>query len=209
MKATAMAERIELWEIDRLKPYENNARTHSDEQIRQVAASISQFGFVNPILVDSDEGVIAGHCRLAAAQDLGLEQVPVVVLDHLSPEQRRAYVLADNQLALNAGWDEAKLAEELAALHLADFDLPVLGFDDAELAALLDPDGIDELEDGINATAGSDQLEDADTQVVVGSYRFDLERSSYIQWRDAIRDQVGFEDDDVKAEIRRRLQIPA
>lgn len=209
MKPAAMAERIELWEVDRLKPYEHNARTHSDEQVRQVAASISQFGFVNPILIDGDEGVIAGHCRLAAAIDLGMTEVPVVVLDHLTPDQRRAYILADNQLALNAGWDENVLAQELASLQLADFDLPVIGFDEDELQRLLDPENIDDLEDGINATAGSDELEDADTQVVVGGYRFELERGSYIQWRDAIRDQVGFEDEDIKAEIRRRLQIPA
>jgi ParB-like chromosome segregation protein Spo0J len=112
-----MAERVELWSLDRLVPYARNPRTHSDEQIEQIAASIVEFGWTNPVLVDSDAGILAGHGRLAAAKRLGLEQVPVVVLDHLTPAQRRAYVIADNKLALNAGWDEELLRLELAALQ--------------------------------------------------------------------------------------------
>ncbi len=138
-----MAKRIELWSVDRLVPYERNSRTHSPEQVAQIAASISEFGFVNPILVDSDAGVIAGHCRLAAARDLGLDEVPVVVLDHLSPTQRKAYVIADNKLALNAGWDMSLLQQEVAGLQLQDFDLDLLGFDEKDLAGLLDPERID------------------------------------------------------------------
>jgi len=200
----AMANRIEVWPIEKLVPYERNARTHSAAQVAQLAASIIEFGFVNPILVDTGAGVIAGHGRLAAAKDLGLKEVPVVVLDHLSPEQRKAYVIADNKLALNAGWDMSLLQEEVIGLQLADFDLTLLGFDESELESLL---GDDDLEDGVDATAGNDQLENADTQVVVGSYRFALERDVYLQWRDAIREQVGFEENDIEAEIRRRLQI--
>lgn len=139
----AMARRIELWPIERLVPYERNARTHSPEQVAQIASSIQEFGFVNPVLVDTDSGVIAGHGRLAAAKDLGLADVPVVVLDHLTPEQRRAYVIADNKLALNAGWDMSLLQQEVMSLSLADFDLDLLGFDEKELAGLLDPEGID------------------------------------------------------------------
>lgn len=202
----AMANRIEVWPIEKLVPYERNARTHSAAQVAQLAASITEFGFVNPILVDTGAGVIAGHGRLAAAKDLGLKEVPVVVLDHLSPEQRKAYVIADNKLALNAGWDMSLLQEEVIGLQLADFDLSLLGFDESELEGLL---GDDDLEDGVDATAGKDELQDADTQVVVGSYRFALERDAYLQWRDAIREEVGFEEDDIEAEIRRRLQIPA
>lgn len=132
-----MAQRIELWPLERLKPYERNARTHSAEQIAQIAASIVEFGFTNPILVDSGAGIIAGHGRLSAAQQLGLSTVPVVVLDHLSERQRRAYVLADNQLALNAGWDLELLRTELQDLVADDFDLSVIGFSDEELADLL------------------------------------------------------------------------
>ena len=105
----AMARQIELWPVERLVPYARNARTHSDEQIAQIAASIVEFGFKNPILVDTNAGIIAGHGRLLAARKLGLEEVPVVVLDHLSETQKRAYILADNRLGANAGWDEEML----------------------------------------------------------------------------------------------------
>ena len=132
-----MAKRIELWPVDRLRPYERNARTHSPEQVAQIAASIVEFGFTNPILVDSSDGIIAGHGRLSAAQELGLKTVPVVVLDHLSERQRKAYILADNQLALNAGWDTDLLREELQDLAAQDFDLSLIGFSDDELADLL------------------------------------------------------------------------
>lgn len=137
------ARTIELWPVNRLIPYERNARTHSPEQVAQIAASIQEFGFTNPILVDSDDGILAGHGRLAAAKDLALDQVPVIVLDHLSPAQRRAYVLADNKLALNARWDEELLQQELAKLQIEDFNLDVIGFSEEEIAKLLDPEGID------------------------------------------------------------------
>jgi DNA modification methylase len=133
----AMAKRIELWPFERLRPYERNARTHSVEQVAQIAASIVEFGFTNPILVDSHDGIIAGHGRLMAAQELGLKTVPVVVLDHLSERQRKAYILADNQLALNAGWDTDILRAELQDLAEQDFDLSLIGFSDDELADLL------------------------------------------------------------------------
>ena len=134
----AMANRIELWPLDRLTPYAKNARTHSEAQIAQIAASIIEFGFTAPILVSGDGGILAGHGRLAGARKLGLESVPVVVLDHLTPTQRRAYILADNQLALAAGWNEELLAAELAELSAAGFDLALTGFSDDELAGLLE-----------------------------------------------------------------------
>ncbi len=140
----AMASRIEIWPIEKLIPYERNARTHSPEQVKQIAASIVEFGFTNPILVDTESGVIAGHGRLEAARDLALEEVPVVVLDHLTPKQKKAYIIADNKLALNAGWDMSLLREEMVGLSLADFDLSLIGFNDKEVADLLDPEGIDE-----------------------------------------------------------------
>lgn len=123
-----MAKRIELWPIERLKPYERNSRTHSPEQIGHIAASIVEFGFTNPILVDGGDGIVAGHGRLAAAQELKLLQVPVVVLDHLSERQRRAYIIADNQLALTAGWDDELLKSELGELNELGFDLTLLGW---------------------------------------------------------------------------------
>lgn len=134
-----MASRIELWPLDRLIPYARNARTHSDAQVAQVMASIREFGFTNPILVDSRDGIIAGHCRLLAARKLGLPEVPVIVLDHLTDAQRRAYILADNRLALSAGWDEEMLAIELGDLKALDFDLDLTGFDTSEIDRLLLP----------------------------------------------------------------------
>ena len=128
---------VQLWPIDRLLPYIRNARTHSDEQVAQVAASIREFGFVNPILVGADGVIIAGHARLLAARKLGMAEVPVIVLDHLTESQRRAFVLADNKLALNAGWDEEMLRVELESLKEDDFNLDVVGFSAEELEVIL------------------------------------------------------------------------
>ena len=132
-----VADTIAHWPLTRLLPYANNARTHSDEQIAQIAASIVEFGFTNPILVGDDGVIVAGHGRLAAARKLGLTAVPVVVLDHLTPTQRRALVIADNRIAENAGWDESLLRAELEALQEEGFDLDLTGFDPDALAELL------------------------------------------------------------------------
>src|SRR3569833_394634 len=110
-----MATSIERWPLDKLIPYARNARTHSDEQVAQIAASIREFGFVNPILAGSDSVIIAGHGRLLAARKLGMIEVPVIVVDGLTENQRRALVLADNKLTLNAGWDEEMLRLEIEA----------------------------------------------------------------------------------------------
>jgi DNA modification methylase len=128
---------VERWPIDRLIPRLTNPRTHTPEQIGQIAASMRQWGWTNPILVGADSDVIAGHARLLAARQLGMTEVPVIQLGHLSEAQRRALVIADNQLALNAGWSEETLRLELHALQEAEFDLNLVGFDDAELARLL------------------------------------------------------------------------
>ena len=129
--------RVQIWTIDRLLPYIRNARTHTDEQVAQVAASIREFGWTNPLLVAADGTIIAGHARLAAARKLKMTEVPVIVLDHLTDAQRRALVLADNRLALDAGWDEEMLRVELASLQEDGFDLEVVGFSDEELENLL------------------------------------------------------------------------
>ena len=137
MTISWLADKIEQWPTDKLVPYARNARTHSDAQVAQIAASIAEFGFTNPILAGSDGVIVAGHGRLAAAQKLGIATVPVVVLDHLTPTQRRALVIADNRIAENAGWDEAMLQVELADLQGDDFDLSLTGFDADALADLL------------------------------------------------------------------------
>lgn len=129
------AEKIEHWPIDRLKPYERNARRHPDAQIAQIAASIVEFGFTNPILVDPNGVIVAGHGRLAAAKRLGLQHVPVVVLDHLTSAQLRAMTIADNRLAELASWDEELLKFELEDLKAADIDFDLLGFSPADFSS--------------------------------------------------------------------------
>lgn len=136
-----MARAIEVWPISRLKPYERNARTHSPEQIEQTADSIRKFGFLNPILVDSSAGIVAGHGRTEAAKKLKLKEVPVIVLDHLSDDERRAFILADNRIAQNAGWDYDLLQEELQHLSEMNFDLELTGFDESEIAKILEAPG--------------------------------------------------------------------
>ena len=133
----AMAQRLELWPLSRLQPFAGNARTHSAAQITALAASITEFGFCSPILVSSDAGIVAGHGRYAAAQQLGLTEVPVVVLDHLSEPQRRAYLIADNRLAEQAGWNTEALSAELEQLAGA-FNLETLGFSAADMARMAD-----------------------------------------------------------------------
>ena len=132
------AEKITLKPASWLKPYDRNARTHSGDQLDQIAASIAEFGFVNPILAKADGEIIAGHGRLEAATTrLGLKEVPVIVLDHLTDAQARLLVLADNKIAMNAGWDEELLAEELMALESEGLALTLTGFSDDELDDLL------------------------------------------------------------------------
>jgi len=130
--------KIEQRKVQELIPYVNNARTHSDEQVAQIAASIKEFGWTNPLLVDGTNGIIAGHGRLMAARKLSLDTVPCIELAHLSDKQRKAYILADNRLAMNSGWDTEMLSLELKSLDDEGFDLELLGFDADELAKLFD-----------------------------------------------------------------------
>ena len=149
METSWLANKIEQWPIDKLVPYANNSRTHSGDQIAQIAASIVEFGFTNPILAGSDGIIVAGHGRLCAAQKLGLSVVPVVVLDHLTSTQRRALVIGDNRTAELAGWDDAMLRLELDALRDEDYDLDLTGFDADALCDLYEghDDGSDGEED--------------------------------------------------------------
>ena len=148
-----MAHKIEFMELDQLEPYTKNSRVHSEEQIDQIINSIEEFGFTNPVLIDGKNGIIAGHGRVEAATRMGIEKVPCVRLGHLSEAQKRAYIIADNKLALNATWDDDILSEELILLKEDEFDLELVGFSDEELADLLPPeveekksDFIDDLE---------------------------------------------------------------
>lgn len=131
-----------------LIPYAANSRTHSDAQVAQIAASIREFGWTNPILIDGENTIIAGHGRLLAARKLGLEEVPAIILDHLTKAQQRSLVIADNQLALNAGWDMDMLKAEIEGLNFEGFELELLGFEDAKLSELLN---------GVNFEPGTEE----------------------------------------------------
>ena len=138
-----MTPKIETRLVADLIPYAANSRTHSDAQVAQIAASIKEFGWTNPILVAGDDTIIAGHGRLLAARKLALVEVPVIVLDHLSKSQQRALVIADNQLALNAGWNMDMLKAEIETLNIEGFELDILGFDDSELQRILNEPNFD------------------------------------------------------------------
>jgi DNA modification methylase len=147
---------VEYRKVEALIPYARNPRTHHDAQIAKIAASIVEYGWTNPILIDGDNGIIAGHGRLAAARKLGLDQVPVIELAHLTVAQKRALVIADNRLALDAGWDEEMLALELAELSESGYDLALTGFDSSELERLLSAPLMD---DALEATDSDQDLE--------------------------------------------------
>ena len=138
---------MELIPIDKLIPYVNNARTHSPEQIKKLRSSLREFGFINPVIIDREYNVIAGHGRILAAKEEGIKEVPCVFVDYLTPAQKKAYILADNRMAMDAGWDEELLRVEIEALQGADFDIGLTGFDEKELSILFDKDNDAEEDD--------------------------------------------------------------
>ena len=145
--------------VNELIPYANNSRTHDERQVDQVAESIKEFGFTNPILIDENNGVVAGHGRLLASKKLKLDEVPCIVLDGLSDEQRKAYVIADNKLALNAGWNDKMLMKELFTLESKEFDLLLTGFSSDELKSLVD---VDVTGDGVESSPQIEFSEEVD-----------------------------------------------
>lgn len=152
---------IEYRKTSDLIPYARNSRTHSDEQVNQIASSIQEFGFTNPILIDSKDSIIAGHGRIMAATKLKIDEVPCIVLSHLTEAQKKAYVIADNKLALNAGWDDELLALELEELKELDFDLALTGFSEGELSGLL----------GIDIGGATNEFGDSESEVVDSAYK--------------------------------------
>lgn len=138
---------VEILPIENLIPYARNARTHSDAQVAQIAGSIREFGFCNPVLIDENDGIIAGHGRVMAARKLGLTEAPCIRLSHLTKTQRRAYILADNRIALNADWDMDLLALEFDDLKAEGFDLDLTGFDADELVGIAVPEFLPGTED--------------------------------------------------------------
>jgi len=152
-----LTERFEKVNIDRLVPYARNARTHSKEQILGLRSSLREFGFVNPVIVDKDLNIIAGHGRIMAAKEEGLTEIPCVFVEHLTEAQKRAYILADNRLALSAGWDEEMLALEFADLKDLGFDLGLTGFDEKEIEKLFAADGNDVQDNDFDLTAALEE----------------------------------------------------
>ena len=150
MKTTS---ELRLVPITKLIPYVNNARTHSPEQILKLRSSLREFGFINPVIIDRDYGVIAGHGRILAAREEGITEVPCVFADHLTEAQKKAYIIADNRMAMDAGWDEELLRVEIEALQAADFDPLLTGFDADELASLFDNGEKDVQDDSFDLTA--------------------------------------------------------
>ena len=138
---------MELVSITKLVPYVNNARTHSPEQIMKLRSSLREFGFINPVIIDKDYGIIAGHGRVMAAKEEGIEEVPCVFVDYLTEAQKKAYILADNRMALDAGWDEEMLKIEIESLQGMDFDIGLAGFDDDEIADLFAGDDKSDVEE--------------------------------------------------------------
>ena len=143
---------LQLVPIGKLVPYQNNARTHSPAQINKLRSSLREFGFINPVIIDRDYGVIAGHGRILAAKEEGITEVPCVFADHLTEAQKKAYIIADNRMAMDAGWDEELLRVEIEALQAENFDSLLTGFDEKELSKLFD-DGLDAKEDDFDVEA--------------------------------------------------------
>ena len=144
---------MQLIELSKLVPYVNNARTHSVEQINKLRSSLREFGFINPVIIDKDYGIIAGHGRVIAAREEGIEKVPCVLVDYLTEAQKKAYILADNRMALDAGWDEELLRVEIESLQGENFDVGLTGFDEKELADLFKGDDKEIEDDDFDLTA--------------------------------------------------------
>ena len=169
--------KIEQIKTGDLIPYAKNSRLHSEIQVSQIAGSIREFGFTNPVLIDAENGIIAGHGRVMAAQVLSLEKVPCIRLGHLTETQRRAYIIADNKLALNSGWDEQMLGLELADLRELDFDLNLTGFDGEEIERMLNPPEVDEEE--IETTSDDSNKGDSGAYLIIGEFKIPLDADEF------------------------------
>lgn len=196
--------KIEYLPLSEFRLYKNNARTHSPEQVEQIVHSIQQFGFTNPVLIDQNNEVIAGHGRLQAAEILNLDSVPSVRITDLDERQVKALRIADNQLALNAGWDLDLLAAEIVELEGEEFNLDLLGFDDDFLAGLLPDDELPEEQEQPEPTVNDS---DPNVSIVVGPYEISVQRSDWDRWETALRAKVGFDKVDIAGEIKKRLKM--
>lgn len=200
------ADKVERRPTASLVPYARNSNVHSPQSVSKLAGLIKEFGWTNPVLIRSDGTIIAGHGRVMAAQQLGLDTVPVMVADGWSEEKARAFVLADNRSARDATTDPELLMLELSELDEAGFDLALTGYEADELAKLLamPADGFDEDEGEGDGEGDGDK---ADVGVTVGPYRFTVARDDFLAWQQALRDKVGFEPDAARDAIAQRLGV--
>lgn len=195
--------KVELMNIEKLVPYARNPRITA-HAVDKVAASIKEFGFRQPIVVDSEMVIIVGHVRYQAAQKLALKKVPVHVMEGATPEQVKAYRIADNRTGEEAEWDRELLQLEINELDTGDFDKTVLGFNEEELNSLRL--SLESLQDGIEGEEDG-ELEEADTKATIGPYTFVIERGRYLEWIEEIRQRVGFDKEAIVDELKRRLGL--
>ncbi|EET0898691.1 ParB N-terminal domain-containing protein, partial [Escherichia coli] len=184
--------KIEYLPVGKLLRYAKNSRTHSDEQVEQLVNSIREFGFTNPVLIDEKNELIAGHGRLAAAEILEMDKVPAIRLSNLSEKQKKAYRIADNKLALNAGWDMQLLAEEVKALMDDDFDIDLLGFNDAELDEMLSDEQPQEEDDNSSPVVQIKYLAIDKERIPATDMEIALLLDVYRQYHDAHETHEGF-----------------
>lgn len=187
-----MALKIEYLPVGKLLRYAKNSRTHSDEQVEQLVNSIREFGFTNPVLIDEKNELIAGHGRIAAAEILEMDKVPAIRLSNLSEKQKKAYRIADNKLALNAGWDMQLLAEEVKALMDDDFDIDLLGFNDAELDEMLSDEQPQEEDDNSSPVVQIKYLAIDKERIPATDMEIALLLDVYRQYHDAHETHEGF-----------------
>ncbi|MEZ5690477.1 MAG: ParB N-terminal domain-containing protein [Rickettsiales bacterium] len=196
--------KVELVAIDQVIPYARNPRINA-HAIEKVAASIKEFGFRQPIVTDNDMVIVVGHVRFEAAKRLGLKKVPVHVATELKPEQIKAYRITDNRVGEESEWDKALLQLEITELNDAAFDADLLGFNAEELKEI-QASLEDLLEDGFGDDEDGD-IEEADTTARIGAYTFPIPREQYLEWLEAMKQEVGFEKKEVIAELKRRLGL--
>ena len=196
--------KVELVAIDQVIPYARNPRINA-HAIEKVAASIKEFGFRQPIVTDKDMVIVVGHVRYEAAKRLGLKKVPVHVATELKPEQIKAYRITDNRVGEESEWDKALLQLEITELNDAAFDADLLGFNAEELKEI-QASLEDLLEDGFGDDEDGD-IEEADTTARIGAYTFPIPREQYLEWLEAMKQDVGFEKKEVIAELKRRLGL--
>ena len=195
---------LESWPIDSFIQYERNPRKN-DHAVDRVAMAIEQFGFRVPVLATSEGVIVDGHLRLKAAEKLEMESVPVLKCDDMTDEQIKAFRLSVNKMAELADWDNELLSSEIQDLENMDFDVTTLGFSDSELQELQSSIE-DSLNDGFN-DADEEEIEEADTSGRIGPYIFDIPRQDYVNWLEELRQEVGFEKENVIAEIKKRLGL--